>query len=179
MDLNDVWNNILSQSCYFSTINTFMIWKKENPAHFYPPFMQRCTKSSSVHVLCVTMALAWVVPMANCAAVQPSLSASRWSSLILASCLRPSSLFTRSFSHWYPFTRSKMERSIDKATSRESHTGPGFQRDTNPTGGKTRQIKLTFIAALEHSGTPSLYFPVINPQASGDQVIAPTPGRLG
>lgn len=36
-------------------------------------------------------------------------------------------------------------------------------------------IKLTFIAALEHSGTPSLYFPVINPQASGDQVIAPTP----
>lgn len=39
------------------------------------------------------------------------------------------------------------------------------------------QIKLTFMAALEHSGTPSLYFPVINPQASGDQVIAPTPER--
>lgn len=53
------------------------------------------------------VSLALVVPMANCAAVQPSLSASRWSSLILASCLRPSSLFTRSFSHWYPF---RMER---------------------------------------------------------------------
>lgn len=34
------------------------------------------------------------------------------------------------------------------------------------------------MAALEHSGTPSLYFPVINPQAKGDQVIAPTPERL-
>lgn len=42
---------------------------------------------------------------------------------------------------------------------------------------RASQIKLTFIAALEHSGTPSLYFPVINPQASGDQVIAPTPER--
>lgn len=39
-------------------------------------------------------------------------------------------------------------------------------------------MKLTFIAALELSGTPSLYFPVINPQASGDQVIAPTPERI-
>lgn len=53
---------------------------------------------------CTIMLFAWVIPMANCAAVQPSLSASRWSSLILASCLRPSSLFTRSLSHWYPFT---------------------------------------------------------------------------
>lgn len=56
-----------------------------------------------------------LVPMANCAAVQPSLSASRWSSLILASCLRPSSLFTRSFSHWYPCIRTKMEKIIDTA----------------------------------------------------------------
>lgn len=39
-------------------------------------------------------------PMASWAAVQPSLSATRWSSLIFASCLRPSSLYTRSFSHW-------------------------------------------------------------------------------
>lgn len=42
---------------------------------------------------------------------------------------------------------------------------------------KKWKIKLTFIAALEHSGTPSLYLPVIKPQASGDQVIAPTPDR--
>lgn len=65
------------------------------------------------HVVC----LGHTVPMANCAAVQPSLSASRWSSLIFASCLRPSSLFTRSFSHWYPFTRSKMEKSVGTVLS--------------------------------------------------------------
>lgn len=33
----------------------------------------------------------------------------------------------------------------------------------------------TFIAALELSGTPSLYFPVSMPHAKGDQVMAPTP----
>lgn len=33
----------------------------------------------------------------------------------------------------------------------------------------------TFMAALELSGTPSLYFPVSMPQANGDQVMAPTP----
>ncbi len=33
----------------------------------------------------------------------------------------------------------------------------------------------TFMAALEVSGTPSLYFPVSRPQANGDQVMAPTP----
>lgn len=63
------------------------------------------------------VSLALVVPMANCAAVQPSLSASRWSSLILASCLRPSSLFTRSFSHWYPF---RMERKKTQKHYRET-----------------------------------------------------------
>lgn len=31
------------------------------------------------------------------------------------------------------------------------------------------------MAALELSGTPSLYFPVSMPQANGDQVMAPTP----
>lgn len=35
----------------------------------------------------------------------------------------------------------------------------------------------TFMAALELSGTPSLYFPVSRPQANGDQVMAPTPER--
>lgn len=35
----------------------------------------------------------------------------------------------------------------------------------------------TFMAALELSGTPSLYFPVSTPQANGDQVMAPTPER--
>lgn len=52
----------------------------------------------------------WLLPMANCAAVQLNLSASRWSSLILMSCLRPSSLFTRSFSHWYPFKWRKWRK---------------------------------------------------------------------
>lgn len=130
------------------------------------------------------MIFAWVIPMANCAAVQPSLSASRWSSLILASCLRPSSLFTRSFSHWYPFTRSKMEKSIDTVLIshcntpliRENYTEADSQREKSQR--RASQIRLTFIAALEHSGTPSLYFPVINPQASGDQVIAPTPEKM-
>lgn len=76
----------------------------------------------------------------------------------------------------------KMERSVD--TVLISHgcapligeritLGLVFKREESPR--RAGQIKLTFIAALEHSGTPSLYFPVINPQASGDQVIAPTP----
>lgn len=55
----------------------------------------------------------------------------------------------------------------------ENYTGADFQWEKSQR--RTSPIKLTFIAALEHSGTPSLYFPVINPQASGDQVIAPTP----
>lgn len=58
----------------------------------------------------------------------------------------------------------------------ENYTEADFQREKSQR--RAGQIKLTFIAALEHSGTPSLYFPVINPQASGDQVIAPTPERV-
>lgn len=82
-----------------------------------------------------------LLPMANCAAVQPSLSASRWSSLILTSCLRPSSLFTRSFSHWYPFSGEKMEKSVDTElishgrgpTDRgENYTRAGAQREESP-----------------------------------------------
>ncbi len=92
------------------------------------------------------MLLAWVVPMANCAAVQPSLSASRWSSLILASCLRPSSLFTRSFSHWYPFSGSKMEKSVDTVLIshcntpliRERITLRLIFRERNPRGGPVK-----------------------------------------
>lgn len=85
-----------------------------------------------------------LLPMANCAAVQPSLSASRWSSLILTSCLRPSSLFTRSFSHWYPFSGEKMEKSVDTVlishgrgpTDRgENYTRAGAQREESPRGG--------------------------------------------
>lgn len=34
---------------------------------------------------------------------------------------------------------------------------------------------LTFIEALDDSGMPFSYFPVMMPHASGDQVIAPTP----
>lgn len=52
----------------------------------------------------------------------------------------------------------------------------GNYTEKNPTG-VSGEVKLTFIAALEHSGTPSLYFPVTKPHASGDQVIAPTPER--
>lgn len=35
----------------------------------------------------------------------------------------------------------------------------------------------TFIEALEHSGTPFSYFPVMIPQANGDQETTPTPSR--
>lgn len=58
----------------------------------------------------------------------------------------------------------------------ENYTDADFRREKSQR--RPSQVKLTFIAALEHSGTPSLYFPVINPQASGDQVIAPTPERV-
>ncbi len=58
----------------------------------------------------------------------------------------------------------------------ENYTEADFQWEKSQR--RAGQIKLTFIAALEHSGTPSLYFPVINPQARGDQVIAPTPERM-
>lgn len=37
--------------------------------------------------------------------------------------------------------------------------------------------RLTFIAALEDSGTPFSYFPVMIPQARGDQDTTPTPTR--
>lgn len=36
-------------------------------------------------------------------------------------------------------------------------------------------LMLTFIEALDDSGMPFSYFPVMMPHASGDQVIAPTP----
>lgn len=68
------------------------------------------------------------------------------------------------------FTDSALQHPADWV---ENCTETDFQRQKSQR--RPGQIKLTFIAALEHSGTPSLYFPVINPQASGDQVIAPTP----
>lgn len=36
----------------------------------------------------------------------------------------------------------------------------------------------TFIEALEDSGTPFSYFPVMIPQANGDQETTPTPWRI-
>lgn len=139
------------------------------------------TVSACLHSTVMTFSS--LVPMANCAAVQPSLSASRWSSLILTSCLRPSSLLTRSFSHWYPFSSRKWRKALIQhwfhtlcpADQEENYIRADFKWEKSQR--RAGQIKLTFMAALEHSGTPSLYFPVINPQASGDQVIAPTPER--
>lgn len=158
----------------------------ESVVLWFQSILTKLMPKASVCLHCALMQCCYVVPMANCAAVQPSLSATRCSSLILTSCLRPSSLFTRSFSHWYPFRRRKWRKKYCYRTDftllcptdrLENNTEADFNWEISPPG-RADWIKLTFIAALEHSGTPSLYFPVINPQASGDQVIAPTPERV-
>lgn len=95
-------------------------WKKRKKLSIWRILKESKGPFVSGIVCTAQICVFWLLPMANCAAVQLSLSASRWSSLILMSCLRPSSLFTRSFSHWYPF-KCRKRRKWRKTLLRLSH----------------------------------------------------------
>lgn len=91
------------------------------------------------------------------------------SSFSLACCFFPSSLIIFSLNHWYGCRKRE----------KDSTTVVIYVIFLNcaviKVAGSKTSDPCTFIEALEDSGTPFSYFPVMIPQAKGDQETTPTP----